>query len=234
MRPRVRFEVIGVAWNLYWQRWGTWSLAMLIVLFAYPLVTNALFTLSGQRWPGGGEGFRQPVTPGAGALHYVACTVIGGFFLGGMIRMASEQILGREPRLGDLFSVFDVGFNLLAGAVFASALTFLASSLCVIPGLIVSGLLMLTVPLIVIARRPATTAVAESWRTLAPCWLTATFFHVVLSIVSSAGAICCCIGLLVTGPLYSLSIAVLFHEYFRAVPAPWAKKSPVDPFFEFE
>ena len=73
----------------------------------YPLVSRLLFGLFGHDWPGG-EGFRFLLTP-ASALHYVASTVIGGFFVGGMIRMASNQVLGREPRIGDLFSVVDVG-----------------------------------------------------------------------------------------------------------------------------
>ena len=134
---------------------------MLIVLFAYPVVGAAIFALFGLRWPGGGAAFRLPLSPGPGALHYVLSTVIGGFFLGGMIRMASQQVLGRVPRLEDLFSVVDVGFQLLAGAVFYGAATFLGSMLCVIPGLIASGLLMFTIPLIVIARgRPP----MRSWR----------------------------------------------------------------------
>ena len=110
---------------------------------------------SGGRAAGADSGC--PLSPTSGALHYVASAVIGGFFLGGMIRMASNQVLGRAPRIEDLFSVVDVGFDLLAGAVFYGAATFLASMLCVIPGFIVSGLLMFTIPLIVIARsRPPT------------------------------------------------------------------------------
>ena len=206
---------------------------MLIVLVAYPLVGSALFALFGLRWPGGGAAFRLPLSPGPGALHYVLSTVIGGFFLGGMIRMASHQVLGRAPRLEDLFSVVNVGFQLLAGAVFYGSATFLGSMLCVIPGFIASGLLMFTIPLIVIVRRPATDAVVESWRILSPQWLTATVFHAVLSAVSGSGFLLCCIGVLFTGPLYSLSIAILFHEFFYAVPPPTSKKPPGDPFPEF-
>jgi hypothetical protein len=233
MGPQVRFGVIGIAWGLYRRRWGTWSLAMLIVMLAYPLASTALFALFGMRWPGGGSGFRLPLSPGARALHYVASTVIGGFFVGGMVRMASNQVLGRRPRIEDLFSVVDAGFQLLAGAVFYGAATFLGSLLCVIPGLVVSGLLMFTIPLIAIAHRPATDAVAESWKVLSSQWLPATIFHVVLCLLSGSGFLLCGVGILLTGPLYSLSIAVLFHEFFYAAPPPSAKKPPVDSFPEF-
>src|SRR5262245_40582286 len=234
MEPLLRFNVIGDAWRLYQRRWWTWSLAMLIVLIANSVLGSALFALFGERWPGGRGGFRLPPSPHDSALHYVGTVVVGGFFLGVMIRMASHQIVGRTPRIEDLFSVVDVGFNLLAGAVFYGAATFLGSMLCVIPGFIVSGLLMFTLPLIVIARKPATDAVAESWRVLAPQWLTATVFHLVLSLVSGMGILFCCVGILFTGPLYSLSIALLFHEFYEPTASPYAKKPPrVDSFPDF-
>ncbi len=233
MEPLLRFSVIGDAWRLYQRRWWTWSAAMLIVLIAYPVVGRVLFALFDMRWPGGRGGFRMPMGPGAGALHYVAATVVGGFFLGGMIRMANRQVLGGVPRIEDMFSVVDVGFQLLAGSVFYGAATFVGSMFCVIPGFIVSGLLMFTIPLIVIARKPATDAFAESWRVLSSQWLTATVFHLVLSVVSSLGVIFCCVGILFTGPLYSLSIAILFHEFFEPVTPFHGKKAPVDPYEGF-
>ncbi len=232
MEPLLRFNVIGDAWRLYQRRWWTWSMAMLIVMIAYSVVGTVLFAIFGERWPGGLGGFRLPMGPRAGALHSVGTIVVVGFFVGGMLRMASNQVLGRVPRIEDLFSVVDVGFHLLAGAIFYGAATFLGSLLCVIPGFIASGLLMFTIPLIVIARRPATEAVAESWRILSPQWLTATVFHFVLSLLSLSGVLLCCVGILLTGPLYSLSLALLFHEFYEPTASIEWKKSPVEPFPE--
>lgn len=235
MGPQLSFSVIGDAWRLYQRRWWTWSMAMLIVLIANSIVGSTLFAVFGRHWPGGRGGFRLPMSPHESALTYVGTVVVGCLFLGGMIRMASRQVLGGAPRIEDLFSVVDVGFQLLAGAVFYAAATFLGSLLCVIPGFIASGLLMFMLPLIVIARRPATEAVAESWHVLAPQWLTATVFHFVLSLVSGMGIVLCCIGILFTGPLYSLSIALLFHRFYEPAVAPsFAKKPPpVDSFPDF-
>jgi hypothetical protein len=229
----VRFGVIGTAWRLYWRYWGTWTIAMAIVMAAYPLASVALFALFNQKWPGGGAGFRFPMSPGAGALHSVASSVIVGFFVGGMVRLASRQALGHVPRIEDLFSVVDVGFHLVAGAAFIGAATFVGSMLCVLPGFIASGLLMFTIPLIVIARQPSTDAFAGSWSVLRSQWLPATVFHVVLCLVSSSGFLLCGIGVLFTGPLYSLSLALLFLEFFQAVRPPSSKKPPGDPFPEF-
>ena len=166
-------------------------------------------------------------------LHYIVSSVIGGFFLGGLIRMASRQVGGRAPRLADLFSVFDVGFEFLLAATLYGAATFVASMLCVIPGVIVSGLLMFTIPLVVVARQPATVAMGQSWRALLPQCLTATLFHFVLVLLSGSGFLLCGVGILFTGPLYSLSIAILYHEFFSTTHEPSWKKKPIDPFPEF-
>ena len=163
-----------------------------------------------------------------------ATVVVGGFFLGGMIRMASHQVLGRTPRIEDLFSVVDVGFNLLAGAVFYGAATFLASLLCVIPGIH-------RLRAVDVHDSPDRDRAEAGHRCrrrelcgLAPQWLTATIFHLVLSLVSGMGFLFCCAGILFTGPLYSLSVAILFHEFYEPAASAYAKKPPpVDSFRDF-
>lgn len=233
MGPQLRFGVIGEAWRLYRRHWWTWSAAMLIVLIAETILGSLLFEAFGMRWPGHHGGFRMPILPHRSALAYAGTVVVVCIGLGGMIRMASRQILTGEVRLEDLFSVADVGLQLLAGAVFYSAATFVGAMLCVVPGAIASGLLMFTLPLIVIARRPATEAVGESWRALTPQWLSATVFHVVLGFVAGSGSLLCGVGLLITGPLYSLSIAILFHEFYEPTRPAFRKKPPGDSFPDF-
>src|SRR5207247_698488 len=168
-------NVIGDAWRLYQRHWGVWSLAMLIVLIA----NSAVFALLDVKWPGGRGGFRLPMPPGAFATQYLASTVISGFFLGGLIRMAGNQVRSRVPRVEHLYAVTDVWLDLLLAALFYGAATFLGSLLCVIPGVIVGGLLMFAIPLVVEARLPATGAILQSWSALKSQWLTATAFHFV-------------------------------------------------------
>jgi hypothetical protein len=233
MWPTVRFDVIGDAWRLYRRHPGVWSVAILIALIGYSAISGAVLALVGLDGPVGRDGFRLPLSPGAGAIQYVVTSVIGGVFVGGLIRMASHQVGGRAPRIEDMFSVMDVGLELVLASALYSAATFVASMLCVIPGAIVSGLLMFTIPLVVIARQPATTAIGRSWYALLPQWLTATVFHVVLVLLSGSGSLLCCVGILFTAPLYSLSVAILYHEFFSDWREPSWKKRPVEPFPEF-
>jgi hypothetical protein len=233
MGPILRFNVIGDAWRLYRRHAGIWSLTILLVLIGYSVVSAMLLALLGVKGPVGRGGFRLPLTPTTSAIHYLVSTAVGAFFVGGLMRMASQQVRGRPPRIDDLFSVMDVGLELLLVAAFYSAATFVGNVLCVIPGVIVSGLLMFAIPFVVIARQPATAAVRLSWNALSPQWLTAGLFHFVLVAVSGSGILLCCIGLLLTAPLYSLSIAILYHEFISAAPPPTWNKKPGDPFAEF-
>ena len=50
-------------------------------------------------------------------LHGVVAMAVAGFFPGGMIRMAVNQVRGRRPHLEDLFSVTDVWFDLCVGSI---------------------------------------------------------------------------------------------------------------------
>jgi uncharacterized membrane protein len=215
MWPLIRFSVIGDAWRLYKQHWFVWSLAMLLVIICDSAINGALHSLVKGGAPPGTGGFRL-FLPATGIVQFAVYTVVTGFLLGGMIRMASNQLRGRAPRIEDLLSVGDVWFDLLLVGLLCGAAIALGTAICVIPGFIIFGLLMLAVPLVVERRLPATAAIIQSWHALKSQWLTATIFHVVLTVLSVAGLVLCGIGLLFTGPLYSLTIAILFREFFGA------------------
>jgi uncharacterized membrane protein len=227
MWPLIRFDVVGTAWQLYKRHWVIWSLATLIVMIGDSIVTGALDGLLKIGQPPRFGGFRL-FLPASGALLYIVSTMVTAFFVGGMFRMACNQVRGRAPRLEDLFSVTDCWFDLLLFALLASAATALGFMFCVVPGFIVFGLFMLGIPLVVEGRLPATGALIQSWEALKSQWLTATLFHVFLILVSLSGVFLCFVGLLLTGPLYSLSIALLYNAFFPAGPI-HVKHKAVDP-----
>jgi hypothetical protein len=229
--PLIQFSVIGDAWRLYKRHWVVWSLAMLIVMTGYGIIASGLLAvldIDHHRGPGG---FRVFLTPQGHAVQFVISNVVSGFFLGGMIRMANNQLRGRVPRIEDLFSVTDVWFDLLLVALLNAVATALAFLLCAIPGFIVSGLFMLAIPLVVEGRLPATGALKQSWNSLKSQWLVATLFHCVLILAAWSGLLIFGVGVFFTGPLYCLAISILYRDFFSLAMAS-AKKHP-EPFPEF-
>jgi hypothetical protein len=214
--PAVRFGVIGDAWKLYKSAWGVWALTMLVAAVCDAAASGAaslVLHLAGQGMFGGiihihvGE-------PHISFPQYLVGVVIAGFFLGSMLKMALNQIRGRAPKVEDLFHIGDSWFDLLLGSLILGVIIPIAWAFFVIPGILLSGLLMLTLPLIVDAELPATGAMIQSWHVLKANWLPAAVFHFVIAAIAGLGAMFGGIGLLITGPLYALSLAVLYNDLF--------------------
>jgi hypothetical protein len=230
--PLVQFSVIGEAWRLYKRHWLIWSLAMLIVTTCYTVLTAGVLTIFDARGMNHHGGFRLFLMPGGGLLPFLVSTVVSSFFMGGMIRMANNQLRGQAPRLEDLFSVTDVWFDLILVAFLHGLATAVGFMLCAIPGFIVSGLLMLATPLVVEGRLPATGALIQSWNALKSQWLVATLFNIVLIAATISGLVLCGFGIVLTGPLYSLTVSILYRDFFSAPGLASWKKQP-EPFPEF-
>jgi hypothetical protein len=230
--PVIQFGVISEAWRQYKRHWFVWSLAMLLVTTAYSFVIGGIFSILDVRGLNNHGGFRLFLMPEGGLLPFVVSSVVSSFFLGGMVRMAGNQLQGRAPRIEDLFSIADSWFDLVLVASLNAIATTLGFLLCAIPGFIVGGLLMLAIPLVVQGRLPATGAIIESWNALKSQWLVATLFHIALILASMSGIMLCGVGILVTGPLYCLATSILYRDFFAATaPGSW-KKQP-EPFPEF-
>jgi hypothetical protein len=225
-RPIVRFGAIGEAWELVRQSWGVWVLTVLIVLIGNSVLNGMLFSAFRIEHAHGVGGFRFPLRTGGQWVQALLNMVVNGFFLGGMIRMACQQVRGYPIRVETLFSVVDVLPELFLGSVLYGLASLVGLGCLVLPGFIVQGVLMFTLPLIVDGRLPATAALAQSWHALKGQWLTATVFHLVLWAVAGVGACFCGVGLLFTAPIYSLGIAILYRDFFLAKGAAKAPPYP--------
>jgi hypothetical protein len=227
--PEIRFNVIGDAWRLYKRHWVVWSVTVLIVLAGNMIGTGIIASVLGHHGHGHHGGYRWPVTPIHGFAQYITWFIITGFFLAGMLRMAGNEVRGRAPRIEDLFTIKDIWIDVVLVSALYGAAIFVGSWFCFIPAFIAAGVFMFALPLVVEARLPATGAMIQSWHTLKSQWFTATIFHFVLSLVSWSGAILCGIGLIFTAPLYCLSLAVLYRDFFADHASP-AWKPSKDPF----
>jgi len=232
-RPVVRFDAIREAWHWLQAEWFTWAVAMIVVLLGNSLTTKVIDSFFHLGNGGGMGGFRWPMPREEMAVQVILGALINGFFVGGLFRMACRQVRGERIGVNDLFSVINVLGELALGSVLCAAAVAITSFFCfVIPGLIVHGLLMFTLPLIVDGGLPATTAMRSSWHALKGQWLTAAVFHVVTSFLSSLGVVFCCVGLLVTGPLYVLSVTVLYRDFFLTKGVSFQEK-PAPPYSDF-
>jgi hypothetical protein len=232
-RPAVRFSAIGEGWELFKARWATWIVVGLIVVAGNGAMLGALHAVFRLELPRGGGGFRLAVPPAHDLVPAVIVGVVNGVFVGAMFRVACLQIRGRRTSPGDLLGVSDVLGGLVVGSALMGFCVALAATVCLaVPAFILAGVWMFTIPLIVDGHLRAVDAVGQSWRALRGQWLPATVFHLAAGLVAVIGGFCLCFGLFLTLPLYSLSISVLYRDFFLAKgPDPFEKPVAPDPYF---
>ncbi len=189
------FGVLGQAWNLFGQNTIAWLgaalLYILVNLICGPILGVVITVVS-----------RIPL----GALFgLVLSTTVTYLLAGGLFRMAIRQLRGEPNGAGDLFSAFDMAAPLLGLAaltvttfIFMAILLFMVLlmlnlsglpqsisfltvwGLFIIPGLLVAGQLMFTLPLIVDQQVGSWEAIRRSWTTLVGRgWKAAWFFFLV-------------------------------------------------------
>ena len=219
---RVRFDAIPEAWALLQQQMGTWVLATLLmfamigaIYFVWLVSLGLVVGAMGGNKPGG------PPTDAAVGIFVVSFIfliifvwVVRTVLLGGLFKMAVRQVRGELISAGDLFSTLDILPSLLGVTIVIGLAVCAGTILCVIPGLIVQGLLMLAEPLIVDQRIGVFESVSRSWDALKEDMLMATLFFIVLGVVAGLGAIACGVGILFTFPLLPLGIAIVYRDFF--------------------
>ena len=190
-------------------------LASLIAL-PFQLVGNLLSE-------GGGFDPIKGFVPGAFALS-LGCNLIGGAIgfpvYAGLYWAAIKQIRGEPISINDLFKGFSHFVPLLAFGLVYNALLVVACMLCGFPIVFAMGLTAPCALLIMDRGFGPTQAISESFRVLGgQAWLLGLFMIVAGFALGVIGFLMCCVGILITMPVYFVCIA-LHYNYFWPTQAP--------------
>lgn len=203
----VNLSAVGEAFEHFKDNAGTWILAILIV-WGIGMIFSFLMNGFSSR----GASVELSVL----SVVSLISLIIYGLLYAGLFRMATRQMRGETVTIGDLFDFGDVALQAILGSILTSIIIYLGLILCIIPGLIFSGLLMFTFPLIVDQKMSALEAIATSFNTLKSQWLMATVFIIVIGFIAMLGFLFCVVGALITIPLALLSITVAYSKFFIA------------------
>ena len=219
-RPRIRFDTIGEAWRWLGQQRWPWAGAMVILIVIVVGVmfgANLVFT-GNLMGPNYGPGFPQPSAGQilGGFASQIIQWIVSSGLMGGAYFMAIKHIRGEAVSIGDLFSKFHLTPRIMGATFLMGLATFGGMILLIIPGFIVMGLLMLTVPLIVDKDMGAVEALRASWNALKHDWMIAPVYLLALSIASVLGVLALGIGVIFTYPLYFLGTASVYRDFFLA------------------
>ncbi len=223
----VRFEAISEAWAYFQRDIGTWIASMLIVGFLIFLLAAGSFVGSNMLTHGEplNMGGRFPEFPGF--LYGLALQfAVGGLMtvlMAGLFKLAVKQVRGEPISVADAFGGFSNPFHLWVAGFLVNLGTTLGCCCFVLPGLLLLGLFMFVQPIVVDQRVGAIQAMTMSIDTLKPHLWNAMAFALVVSIILGVGVLACGIGALFAGPIYFLSISILYRDFFyqQVVPQPY-------------
>jgi uncharacterized membrane protein len=134
--------------------------------------------------------------------------------------MAIKQVRGQVISIGDVFDFGDVALQVIFASILTGIMLVIGFVLCFLPGFVVAGLVLFTLPLVVDKQMGAVEAISTSINTLKSQWLTATTFSIVVGFLYAAGILVCGVGIFVSAPVAILSIAVLYRNFFIGPSSP--------------
>jgi len=146
--------------------------------------------------------------------------ILAGPMTAGIIIVTLALIDGKEPKpvVGDLFKGFEVflpAFLYVLAIAIVSALAnliFMGTSFVVFP--VLATLTVFTMFFIVEDRMDFWPAIVRSYNIVKTNFWPFLGLVVVAGILSSVGAILCCIGIILTAPLYYCVIAIAYRAHF--------------------
>ena len=205
----VSVDVIGQAWNLLQPQIGMWIVALLI----YGAISGVLNGLSlGVQALGG----RDPSLVFA-ALNFIISVVsfvVSLLVSAGLMKMAIHHVRSGQVELSKIFDIADVVVPVIIAGILVTLATALGFVLLIIPGVILALGFSMTTPLIVDQKAAAIEAITRSWEACKPHLGALFVLYLVLGLLNLAGLCACGLGLLITGPMTQLAIALTYRNLF--------------------
>lgn len=217
----VRWEWISEGWEMVTKQMGNWILITLVAGVVYFLTQLPFYALGGILEVAGNRSRDNGLSAlvlGSSLIIQLIEIVVGWAALAliytGMYSAALKQLRGEQIAVGDLFSGLQYYVQALTATVLIGIITLIGFVLCIIPGFIAGGAFLLTYPLIVDRKLSATAAMKTSLEITQQNLFQFTLFAFVVSLIAGLGVLACCVGLLITFPLFITTITCAYRDCF--------------------
>ncbi len=227
--PTIDLAVLGQAWSLLQQQMSSWVVAALIVGGVYIGAVGGVVMLimASQLATAGSPSFSQLMM--TLFLEFVGGLVVNAVVFVmciGLFGMGLKQLRGEPISPSDLFNYNGQGQQAILAALMVAALTTVGQWFCYLPGLILGGLLMFSIPIVLDQKISAVDALKLSIEKLRSQMWMATIAYFVLCLIAGAGIIACGFGVLITAPLMILSVSCFYRDFFWNQPQTPSFASP--------
>jgi len=149
---------------------------------------------------------------------YIGPLVLGGPMALGLYKMARKAVNGQPVEFGDLFSGFQRFLDAFLANLIMSIFTMAGTILCVIPGLFIGLMYMLTYLFMLDDNLAFWDAMEASRKMVMNNTWQWILLGLVLFLFNLVGMLACCVGMFVTGPV-SLLVITLAYDMERQAAA---------------
>jgi hypothetical protein len=216
--PEVRWgDWITEGWRMFTEQWKAWVLhsaafaGLALVLFG-PFFVGFLMlgSLASHPAPNDFPVFLFPLF----FIVWIVFVAISVVFTTGFYKSALKQLRGGKLEFRDLFSGLDCFLPVLGAVFLVGLIQGIGVMMCIIPGLIASGLLMFTLPLVIDKRMGVIDAMKASYEKTKGNLVMFTLFALVVGLIAQAGSYACYVGLLATYPLHYTIATIAYRDLF--------------------
>ncbi|MGV3719572.1 MAG: hypothetical protein ACO1SX_01580 [Actinomycetota bacterium] len=236
--PRIG-EWFSESFSLFGREWVTWVLQGLVymVLASIPIIPGmvmyygAIFRMMATSQPGSPPPDPSTMIGAIIPLYGGGClsAFIGLYLLIGMSRTAMKQVRGEPISVGDIFSGADVYLPVLGAYILAVLAIYAGLFVCVLPGLLLTGLWIFVHPLIVERKMGVFDAFRTSFNVTRPHMWSYLGWALLIMLVYMVGGSTGC-GALVSLPLAIIMMMVSYRDAFERpagfTPAPQVQATP--------
>ncbi len=205
----VRFEALSEAFALFGKNWkpmvigaipgsllvGIFTIASLVVYFQAVFGSNDIL---------GGLARQYAFLFVVQIVEFVA--------IGGMVHAGLKVVRGEAIEYTDCFKMNGKAFTVLVACILMAICTVGGMMACFLPGLLLNGLFMATIPAIIDQRIGPIAGMVTSWEATKPTMWVALVLSLVNHILLSTGASLAGLGLVVLLPIFAMTICIVYRD----------------------
>lgn len=153
--------------------------------------------------------------------------LMGGFY---WIVLRKLREPGYTPQVGDIGKGFEMFVQTFLAGLVGGIIASLGGIACGIGAIVTTALVMFALPLVVDRNMEFWPAITTSIDKVKANWLEFSLFVLVLGLIQMLGAIVCVVGVLITTPLCTVTLALAYRDNFGLAGGAVGPEAPQAPY----
>lgn len=222
-QPPISFEWFSIGYKHFREKSGIWILTSLLLGFLWLSFSILIMALTGQLSVIDIiiHNFRNismirksidSISFGSNMLYSLGISFLTYLVQYLAFNLALRQVRGDDTGLNEIFDLRGAAGSLLGLCAVLTLISTVTDELCCL-GFLIMPLFMFAPFFVIDNNENPFAAISSSFSTLRSQYGMALYFYIVSNLLLSFGGLLCCVGLLFTFPIFTLSLAVGYDQF---------------------